>query len=228
MIFKNQYDISFWPKSVFCACILATVFTSIWLMFADTAHSATWLKPYLISGDLFRRVLIALCLIIYFLRLQVTVWVFQKRKWVWPETIIIAILVPLALYAFAHVGGNNHQPFSALEIVGGLLYILGSYINTDSEYRRHVWKLKEENKGRLYTARLFKYSVHINYFGDIVLFTGFAMITHSLSMLVIPLIMTANFVFNIIPSLDRYLEKNYGDEFRDYSQKTKKLIPWIY
>jgi protein-S-isoprenylcysteine O-methyltransferase Ste14 len=70
--------------------------------------------------------------------------------------------------------------------------------------------------------------MHINYFGDIVLFTGFAMVTHSLSMLVIPLIMAVNFVFIIIPSLDRYLEKKYKDEFRDYSRKTKKFIPLIY
>jgi protein-S-isoprenylcysteine O-methyltransferase Ste14 len=228
MIFKDQHNVSLGPKLAFCGCILATVFASTWLMFADLAYSNTWLKPYLISGDSSRRVLIALCLIIYFLRLQVTVWVFQKRKWVWPETIIISIMVPLALYAFAHVGGNNHQPFGVMETAGWLLYITGSYVNTNAEYRRHVWKLKEENKGRLYTERLFRYSVHINYFGDIVLFTGFAMITHSLSMLVIPLIMTANFVFNIIPSLDRYLAKKYGDEFRDYSQKRKKLIPWVY
>jgi protein-S-isoprenylcysteine O-methyltransferase Ste14 len=88
--------------------------------------------------------------------------------------------------------------------------------------------MKEDNKGRLYTKRLFRYAMHINYFGDIVLFTGFAMITHRFSMLVIPAIMTLNFVFNIIPSLDRYLEKKWGAEFRDYAQKTKKLIPRIY
>ena len=70
--------------------------------------------------------------------------------------------------------------------------------------------------------------MHINYFGDIVLFTGFAMITHRFSMLVIPSIMTLNFVFIIIPSLDRYLEKKYGAEFGDYSKKTKKFIPLIY
>lgn len=228
MIFKDQYDASFWPKSVFCGCILATAVTSTYLMFLDMAHSDTWLKQYQISGDLLRRVLIALCLIIYFLRLQITVWVFQKRKWAWLETIIISIVMPLALYSFAHVGGNNHQSVGAMEIVGGLLYIMGSYVNTDSEYRRHVWKLKEDNKGRLYTERLFKYSMHINYFGDIVLFTGLAIATHNLSMLVIPLIMAVNFVFIIIPSLDRYLEKKYKDEFRDYAKKTKKFIPLIY
>ena len=70
--------------------------------------------------------------------------------------------------------------------------------------------------------------MHINYFGDIVLFTGLAMVSHSLGMLVIPLMMTLNFIFNIIPTLDKYLEKKYKEEFRDYSRKTKKFIPLIY
>jgi len=132
------------------------------------------------------------------------------------------------LYAFASVGGSHKQVVGAVEIIGILLYLSGSYINTHSEYYRHVWKLKEENKGRLYTEGLFSLAMHINYFGDIVLFTGLAMITHSLSMFVIPLIMALNFIFFIIPSLDRYLEKKYKDEFKDYSKKTKKLIPMIY
>jgi len=134
----------------------------------------------------------------------------------------------IVLYAFANVGGSNKQVVGAVEIIGILLYLSGSYINTHSEYYRHAWKLKEENKGRLYTEGLFSLAMHINYFGDILLFTGLAMITLSLSMFVIPLVMALNFVFFIIPSLDRYLEKKYKDEFKDYSKKTKKLIPMIY
>jgi steroid 5-alpha reductase family enzyme len=134
----------------------------------------------------------------------------------------------VVLYAFASVGGSNKQVVGAVEIIGILLYLSGSYINTHSEYYRHVWKLKEENKGRLYTEGLFSLAMHINYFGDIVLFTGLAMTTHSLSMFVIPLIMALNFVFYIIPSLDRYLENKYKSEFKDYANKTKKLVPMIY
>ncbi len=228
MIFKDQYDPSFWNKSVFTICVLAAVSMDILLMFMVNSHSFAWLKPYQISGDLFRRILIASCLIIYFVRLQVTVWVFQKRKWTWLETITISILMSFVFYAFAKVGGNNKQVVGVVEVIGILLYLSGSYINTHSEYSRHVWKLKEKNRGRLYTRGLFSFSMHINYFGDIVLFTGFAMVTHSLSMLVIPLIMAVNFVFIIIPSLDRYLEKKYKDDFREYSRKTKKFIPLIY
>ena len=228
MIFIDQYDKSFWNKSVFSSCVLITIFATLWLMFVDYATSDTWLKQYQPVGDLVRRILIASCLIIYFVRLQVTVWVFQKRKWTWLETITITVLMSFVLYAFARVGGNNKQVVGVVEIIGILLYLSGSYINTHSEYHRHVWKLKEENRGQLYTKGLFSLSMHVNYFGDMVLFTGLAMVTHSPSMLAIPLIMTLNFIFIIIPSLDRYLEKKYKDEFRDYAQKTKKLIPLIY
>ena len=228
MIFIDQYDSSFLKKSLCSSCILITVFTTLWLMFADYAITSTWLKQHQLSGDLVRRILIASCLIIYFVRLQGTIWIFQKRKWTWLETMTITVLMSFVLYVFAKVGGNNKQVVGVVELIGIVLYLSGSYINTHSEYLRHVWKLKEENRGRLYTKGLFSLSMHINYFGDIVLFTGLALITHSLSMLVIPLIMGVNFVFNIIPSLDRYLEKKYTDEFRNYSKKTKKFIPLIY
>jgi len=228
MIFIDNYDSSFWNKSLFSSCIIITLFATFWLMFAEYTTSNTWLKEHQLAGDLLRRILIASCLIIYFVRLQVTVWIFQKRKWTWLETITITVLMSFVLYAFASVGGNNKQVVGAVEVIGTLLYLSGSYINTHSEYYRHVWKLKEEDRGRLYTERLFSLAMHINYFGDIVLFSGLAMVTHSLSMFVIPLIMAMNFVFIIIPSLDRYLEKKYKNEFREYSRKTKKLIPFIY
>jgi len=228
MIFIDNYDSSFRNKSLFSGCIFITLFATLWLMFAEYATSITWMKEYQLAGDLLRRILIASCLIIYFVRLQLTVWVFQKRKWAWLETITITILMSVALYAFASVGGNNEQIVGPVEVIGILLYLSVSYINTHSEYYRHVWKLKEKNRGRLYTEGLFSLSMHINYFGDIVLFTGLAMVTHSLSMLVIPLVMAVNFVFNIIPSLDKYLEKKYKDEFRVYSEKTKKFIPLLY
>jgi len=228
MIFKDRYDPSFWPKSVFTVCMVAVVSVATVLMFSENLHSIAWLKPHQISGDLLRRILIASCLLIYLLRLQITVWIFQKRKWTWPEAITISILMSIALYVFGKIGGNNRQDIGAFELIGLLLYLSGSYINTHSEYARHVWKLKAENRGRLYTKGLFSLSMHINYSGDIVLFTGFAMITHRLGVFIIPLVMTVNFVFNIIPLLDRYLEKKYGDEFRNYSRKTKKLVPLIY
>ena len=228
MIFVDRYDSSFGKKFVFSGCILITLFVCLWLLFADYMTSSMGLKQYQLTGDPLRRILLAVCLIIYFGRLQITVWVFQKRSWKWAEAITITIFVSLVLIAFAWFGGNNKKGVGIVEFGGILLYLAGSYLNTYSEYKRHVWKSKAENKGRLYTAGLFRLAMHINYFGDLVLFTGFAIIAARLSLLVIPLLMAANFIFNIIPALDRYLETKYKDEFREYASKTKKLIPLIY
>ena len=228
MIFVDQYDSSFGEKFAFSGCILLTLFVCLWLLFADYMTSSMWLKQYQLAGDPLRRILLAVGLIIYYVRLQITVWVFQKRRWTWSETITITTFISLVLLAVAWFGGNNKQQVGIVEVIGILLYLAGSYLNTYSEYARHIWKLKTKNKGQLYTEGLFRLSMHINYFGDLVLFTGLAMLTARLGMLLIPLFMTVNFIFNIIPALDRYLETKYKDEFREYASKTKKLIPLIY
>lgn len=134
----------------------------------------------------------------------------------------------LALFSFARFGGLNPDPVGIVEIAGILLYAGGSYLNSRSEYSRHIWKARPENRGRLYTGGLFSHSMHINYFGDIVLFTGFALVARSSAMLVIPLVMTVNFVVVIIPRLDRYLAGKYREEFEQYARRTKKLVPFLY
>jgi protein-S-isoprenylcysteine O-methyltransferase Ste14 len=136
--------------------------------------------------------------------------------------------MPLGLNAFTYWGGTNSSPIGMIELIGVILYLFGSYINTQSEFKRYIWKMRTENSGHLYTKGLFKHSMHINYFGDVVLFTGFAMVTHHVWSLVIPFVMMANFIFCIIPLLDTYLEKKYGAEFIEYARKTKKFIPMVY
>ena len=226
MIFVDQYESSVWQKVVFSISICCTTLIGVGLMFTDHLTSNTWISQAGLDGDLWRQLLLSSCLIIYFIRLQITVWVFQKRKWTWLETMIITSLMSFVVVAYAVTGGSNQQGMGLIEISGAILYVLGSYVNTQSEYRRHSWK--KENKGRLYKEGLFRYASHINYGGDIVLFLGLAMIAGKISLLVIPLFMTLNFILYNIPALDSYLEQKYPDEFKEYAQKTKKLIPWIY
>jgi len=107
MIFKDQYDPSLGRKSVFTICITVSVSVSILLMYVEQLSSFPWLQPYQISGDFVRRTMIAGCLILYFFRLQITVWIFQKRLWTWFETITISILMTFVLFVFAKAGGNK-------------------------------------------------------------------------------------------------------------------------
>ena len=228
MFFTGQNDPSLGPKLFFIGVFSAAVSVAGLMMFVDLSSVSSGLESYAIKGVFIRSVVLFSCLVIYLLRLIVTTFVFVRRRLPWGETLIIAVLMSSAAIGFARAGGNEAAPLGTIEYAGILFYLIGSYLNTRSEQTRHVWKLKPENKGRLYTEGLFRYSMHINYFGDIVLFSGLAMVCHSIWIGAVPLLMALNFVFVIIPRLDAYLADKYADEFPSYAKRTKKLVPFVY
>ena len=65
----------------------------------------------------------------------------------------------------------------------------GSYIGTASEYKRHAWKRRAENQGHLYTEGLFRFSRHVNYFGDLLVFCGFGLLTRQPWTVIVPLVL---------------------------------------
>jgi steroid 5-alpha reductase family enzyme len=219
MLFDQGYASSL-PQKRFPISILAIIILlGGWLMFGSSP---------VIDGNLLRRVVLLLCSLVYLARLSVTFFVFLKRKFSWQETLTVTIFIALVISLFLFVGGNQIRAFSMIDYLGLVLFASGSFINTYSEFQRYKWKQKPQNTGLLYTQGLFKYARHINYFGDIILFSGFAILASNFYLMVIPLLMIVNFVFFYIPTMDRYLTKKYGKSFMEYSQKTRKLIPWIY
>ena len=228
MIFRDKYEISLLPKLFIILAILASILISMYLMFTESPDIIEWLTPYKIKGNFLRQIIISFCFIIYFFRLLVTSFVFLQRKMYWIEAIIIASLMPWFLLYIARVGGSNDQPLGLIEIGGLFLFMFGSYLNTASEYTRHTWKQKQENRGHLYTNGLFKHVRHINYFGDILFFTGFAAVGHRFVLLVIPVSMALIFILILIPLKEKYLKNKYGPEFDKYVSRTNKIIPMLY
>jgi protein-S-isoprenylcysteine O-methyltransferase Ste14 len=225
MMFKNEYSPSYGQKSLFCTCVVLALVAAFVRTFLG--GSASWVNGHPTDGFSARSAIMALCLVIYVIRLHAAVWIFSRRTWTWLETEIISIVMVVALYGMVRFTAINLHPLGWLEGAGVLVYLIGSFLNTKSEYDRHVWKKREEHKGLLYTEGLFSYSMHINYLGDLILFSGLAMITGKSIMLIIPFIMSVNFIFYLIPMLDRYLMRKYGSQFLDYARKTKRLIPWV-
>ncbi len=184
-----------------------------------------WALP---RGDEARRLWLAAALSIYFARLLFTQFMFLKRAMSWSETCLIAVWV-LCIYLFlAIAGGTNRAPVGWPGAAGIALFVLGSSMNSYSEYARHVWKLRPENRGHLYTLGLFRYSRHPNYLGDLVSFSGLCLISGRWLTVVIPLIMLAGFIFANIPMLDSHLHDHYGLAFDQYAARTRKLFPFIY
>ena len=74
-------------------------------------------------------------------------------------------------------GGMNRAALGAAGAAGVILFVVGSWMNSYAEYMRHIWKRRPENRGRLYTGGLFRYSRHPNYLGDLLSFSGLCLIS---------------------------------------------------
>lgn len=182
----------------------------------------------LLHADPLRGGLVVAASAVYFVRILGTTFVMVKREVTFTEAIgvgawILAIHLTMAVFA-----GLTAEPVGWVAWVGVVLYVAGSIVNTGSEWLRKRWKDDPAHAGRLYTGGFFRYSVHVNYFGDTVLFTGFALITGSAWPLVIPGLMVCLFVFVNIPMLDKHLHEHYGEAFDAYASRTAKFVPFLY
>jgi steroid 5-alpha reductase family enzyme len=222
------YDASAGPKSLVTACNGLAVAAAAWFLFGGTDTVAGWFGTDLDHAESLRRGLLIALSAGYLLRFIATTFVMLKRSMEWSEAATVGVWVVIIHGTMAYLGGTNTASVGVLTWLGVVLYFIGSYLNTGSEYQRKLWKKDPEHKGKLYTEGLFKYSMHINYFGDVVLFSGFALVTGSPWAFIIPAIMACMFIFVNIPMLDKYLAERYGDAFEQYAKKTAKLVPFVY
>ena len=151
-----------------------------------------------------------------------------KRKIPWEESISVPMAFALYFIGFPLLVFNREIPINWVDYLAIFIFALGSFLNTASELSRHNWKKRPENKGKLYTIGLFKYSMHINYFGDILWVSAYALVTFNVYSIAIPVLLFCLFAFWNIPVLDKYLAGRYKEQFAKYAKETKKLIPFIY
>jgi steroid 5-alpha reductase family enzyme len=217
----RTHDPSLQPKRVFALLHAALVTICLWLAFGgfDWPDSV---RAQVLAGAAF----------LYFLRHMVTLFVLLQRKVDLHEGLGLTVFFALFEIGFLLLGAGvlsgKETTLGPWDVVGAFLLLLGSAVNTGSELQRLRWKALPESRGRCYTGGLFAYSMHINYLGDSILFTGWAILTTSVWAFSIPVLMTALFIFYHIPPLDAYLEDRYGADFKAYAAKTAKFFPFIY
>lgn len=179
-------------------------------------------------GDEVRRIGLAVGFSIYYIRILFTEFVFLKRGVSWSEVFAIVPWLLCIVPLLAITGGTNPAPVGWAAAIGSVLFVAGSWMNSYAEYARHVWKLRPENRGQLYTQGLFQYSMHPNYFDDLLSFSGLCLISGAWITTVVRILMAMGFVFVNIPVLDSHLRDHYGSAFDNYKRCTAKLIPFLY
>jgi len=202
---------------------------SYWLLFGGGEEVVLEKNGmHTLNGNDESRTIIFIFSIIVFIRMTIMMIYWLKRKIPWEESLSVPMAFALYYIGFPLLVFNRGASIGWIDYLAIFIFIVGSSLNTVSELQRNIWKKHQENKGKLYTTGLFKYSMHINYFGDILWVSAYAVITRNYYSIVIPILLFCLFVFWNIPALDKYLAKKYKEQFDTYKEKTKKLIPFIY
>ena len=110
-------------------------------------------------------------------------------------------------------------------IIGTIIFFVGLGINWHSDYViRHLRK-PGDTRHYLPQKGMYRYVTSANYFGEIVEWTGFAVLTWSFAGLVFLIWTCANLVPRANSIYHKY-EKEFADEFD--SKKLKRVFPYLY
>ena len=208
---------------------IAFLWLAWWILFGK---GGAWCEQHLhihnATGGHERRMIIFVFTIITFFRLAYMMIFLLKRKMPWEESISVPFAFALYYIGFPLFVLPESVPIDVLDYFAVALFIFGCILNSAGEILRARWKKDPHNKGRLYTGGLFKYARHINYFGDILWVSAFALLTRNWYSVTIPVFLFCFFAFYNAPKLDEYLKTKYGSDYDSYAGKTKMLIPFIF
>jgi steroid 5-alpha reductase family enzyme len=145
------------------------------------------------------------------------------------------VLLTLAC-ALAIITGTERESIGWVGIVGMVVWGVGFAVEVVADQQKSAFKRDPANDGRFITSGLWAWSRHPNYFGEIVLWVGIAIIALPvlsgwqwvtlISPVFVVVLLTR---VSGIPMLEARAEKRWGteDEFRSYTANTPALIPWF-
>lgn len=164
--------------------------------------------------------------IVYFVRLNLmTMWLLKREIAMEELTFVILVWIPGILASYVFLAKEVASLQLAISVV---VYLLGSFFNSWSEIQRKIWKQDPQNAGRCYTEGLFSWSRNINYFGDTLLFTGWALAAGNWWNSWAPILMGLLFYFHHIPDKEKYLAVRYADDWPRYLQSTPySFVPFV-
>ena len=131
---------------------------------------------------------------------------------------------------------NPLEPIGVFFVFGALLWLLGFGFEVIADRQKKHFSEQPENKGRFITQGLWSISRHPNYFGEIILWTGIAIISLPfLSGWQFVTLVSPMFVFLLLtrisglPFLEEKAEKKWGEnkDYIEYKKRTPILVPFF-
>ena len=136
---------------------------------------------------------------------------------------LVAWLISMPLF-FAI---QSDSPLSLFDYIGIALWLVGMYFEAVADYQ--LWKFKQnaDNRGKIFTAGLWKYTRHPNYFGEFLIWWGFfclALSTGAYWTVISPLLMTYFLMkFSGVGRLEQTMKLRPG--YESYMKTTNAFFP---
>jgi steroid 5-alpha reductase family enzyme len=136
--------------------------------------------------------------------------------------------------ALAAITTTTRKDLGVVEIIGALVWIAGFTIEVTADLQKSRFRKHPENKGRFIRSGLWSWSRHPNYFGEIVLWVGVAIVAVPVLTgwqyvtLVSPVFVAVLLVFvSGIPMLEKKADERWGGQadYEAYKRSTSVLVP---
>ena len=131
---------------------------------------------------------------------------------------------------------NPLEPVGVFFVVGIMFWLVGFGFEVIADRQKKHFSEQPENKGRFITQGLWSVSRHPNYFGEIILWTGIAIVSLPfLSGWQFVTLVSPVFVFLLLtrisglPFLEEKAEKKWGEDndYIEYKKRTPILVPFF-
>ena len=136
--------------------------------------------------------------------------------------------------ALAAITGSTREPLGLLGIAGACLWLFGFALEVTADNQKSAFKQDPSNQGKFINIGLWAWSRHPNYFGEIVLWVGIALIAAPVLQgwqwvtLISPFFVTLLLTkVSGIPMLQEKAERRWGGQadYESYKANTPVLIP---
>jgi steroid 5-alpha reductase family enzyme len=146
-----------------------------------------------------------------------------------------AITVAVVMLPVSYLLGRDDAPgFGPWTIAGAAIWLTGLLIEAVADAQKSSFRARDENRGRIITTGLWRYSRHPNYFGEMLVWWGLFVLAvpfldgAAFAVVIGPVFITLLLLFvSGIPLLERSAEAKYGDDpnYREYKRRTSILVP---
>jgi steroid 5-alpha reductase family enzyme len=139
-----------------------------------------------------------------------------------------------AAAALSAITTTNREPLGVFALIGVLVWVLGFTIEAVSDAQKSRFREQPENKGKFINTGLWAWSRHPNYFGEITLWVGVAIIALPILQgwgwvaLISPIFVTLLLTrVSGIPMLEERADEKWGgqEDYEQYKANTPVLIP---